>query len=917
MPRHARRGLPFGLFLGLGLLSPGAGRAQPADLAAWQKQPADLAATIAADKAELQAGTAPGWAWLRSPQEYEHVEVAATVTIRAPARVFGFFGSSWSAWPPRDWGDQGYDAALLLRGGKDSGYRVQLSHKYQDVALVKYPDGGYVRVVPCTIKTDQPLGLTASVHGMFIVIRCDGRELIRYRDASLALTKGQVGVGVSSGAKVAVANVAVRALPVPEITSPPLPHLPQFTARKWLGGRTWVFDGDEPILQLHSAQDPSCFAKLKPGYKPQITFDSHWGIENQGAFKEGASKWTEPTVAGGGKTLTASWSARNVGDHFATHSTLTVGYDRSRNAYTYDVESELEVLPGKPFTFRYGMDFEHHTPLDPFRWQYLVVRGAGGQLYHRPVTPVDPGVMDDLYANGGLRLWYGRHLETLHVAPAVEYTIDAPGPRKLQSAVCAAFYDTGIAFAHETANPGTRVRVKYRYTGYPAAEAKALFERSVIYPSRMLDPEHHYIFAGSWPRVTFDHFEPMSKTWIYGRRPFMTGHNTRPTYELARDTGVGAGFAMRLGPASYGKADLPLPGPLAAGRYTVVAQSRSDNAIGPGGRIEVIATEAKTNKVLSRAVHHLGNGSFGWKKDGFVFDVPAGTAGLALGLGNAGTGVVDVAEVAFQRLDGGAALPDGVLVQPRPAPPAEPAPAGALADYRMSEQKGLFVYDHAAGPLGLLELANVGWTVDDGRPALRFADNPAGQKHYPRGRNLDVTYLSHPGYKDAQTVVTAIAGTHGGGIELKALTLAAWIKPAAAMGKSTHGGFGDLVGFGARRFILRLAGQTAPYHLAASFNNAETMTSRAELSADRWYHVALTAEPTAEKKWRVRLYLDGTAVHDEVTHKLTAPLSPPPSLVLGAELFYLHHAYYRGLIGRTLVLGRALDAAEVAALAKR
>ena len=54
----------------------------------------------------------------------------------------------------------------------------------------------------------------------------------------------------------------------------------------------------------------------------------------------------------------------------------------------------------------------------------------------------------------------------------------------------------------------------------------------------MLDPKHHYIFADEWPRLTFSKLVPMSETWIYGRRPFMTGHNQRPTYELAKRTGV-------------------------------------------------------------------------------------------------------------------------------------------------------------------------------------------------------------------------------------------------------------------------------------------------------------------------------------------------------------------------------------------
>ena len=40
------------------------------------------------------------------------------------------------------------------------------------------------------------------------------------------------------------------------------------------------------------------------------------------------------------------------------------------------------------------------------------------------------------------------------------------------------------------------------------------------------------------------------------------------------------------------------------------------------------------------------------------------------------------------------------------------------------------------------------------------------------------------------------------------------------------------------------------------------------------------------------LYLDGKQVHEGISQKVAAPLSPPPSLVLGPELFYLHDNYY-------------------------
>ena len=114
-------------------------------------------------------------------------------------------------------------------------------------------------------------------------------------------------------------------------------------------------------------------------------------------------------------------------------------------------------------------------------------------------------------------------------------------------------------------------------------------------------------------------------------------------------------------------------------------------------------------------------------------------------------------------------------------------------------------------------------------------------------------------------------GRTAASIELKALTLAAWIKPAREMGKGGHGNFGDIVGFGARRFVLRLAGQKAPYRLAASLNNSDFLESKVEIQSDRWCHVALTAEPTAEKKWRIRLYLDGKQIHEGLSHRRPWP----------------------------------------------
>jgi hypothetical protein len=99
------------------------------------------------------------------------------------------------------------------------------------------------------------------------------------------------------------------------------------------------------------------------------------------------------------------------------------------------------------------------------------------------------------------------------------------------------------------------------------------------------------------------------------------------------------------------------------------------------------------------------------------------------------------------------------------------------------------------------------------------------------------------------------------------------------------------VGLGARRFILRLRGQQAPYHLAAAINVNDVFEADPLIEVSRWQHVAMTGEATADGRWRIRLYLDGKRIDEGVTEKAAAPMSIPPSLILGAEIFYLHDAY--------------------------
>jgi hypothetical protein len=370
---------------------------------------------------------------------------------------------------------------------------------------------------------------------------------------------------------------------------------------------------------------------------------------------------------------------------------------------------------------------------------------------------------------------------------------------------------------------------------------------------------------------------------------------------------------MKLGPASYGKANWPMPAPLARGRYVLSALVKSRNVHGPGGRIELEALQAKSNQKLAVARHHVGSGTFDWQRQGFVIEIPQEAATLTVAFGNAGTGEMLVTEVELRKLNDGEAIPADIAAKPNEQPSVyAKAPAGAIADYRMQEGRGFHVLNHAGGEH--LHLANLDWVVDAGRPALRFADNLLGRKHYRSDSALARNYFQHAAYAGKDTLPIALSGHHGGGAPMKGLTLCAWIRPASAMGKSAHGGKGDVIGYGARRFILSLHGQQAPYRLAARINVNDTIVSETRLEADRWYQVAMTAEP-AEGQWRVRLHVDGVMVGEGTTRSFPDNSVIVPSLILGAEIFYFHDAYYRGLIGRTLVFDRTLSADEIKALA--
>lgn len=926
-------------------------RAMATDFTKWASVPQEfVGGKQDAGKLLLESGAFRGpesqpWKWVgwftESPAR--DLEIQANVRITRLATDFGWFGQSWSVWPDPTYGDSGFEAGigLAIDHKNQSGYRVQFSQKYQSVALVRYPLGGYVRVAPCTIEKDKPLLVEVNRRGREIRVRVDGKELIQYLDPLPLLPAGQVGLLTSSRGAVQFEKVELKALPpVAEKDQPVLPmtsHKPNFSSRKWLGNQPWVFDGDEPILMLpiQYKQNDTYYVqvinsvKLQPGLKPMLMWNAHWDIAGQGAWKEGGSKSTEPQVQGGGTTLRADWQAKHYANRFQTKTTLTIGFDNKRGTYTYDMDSQLEILPGAPFRLD-AFPLEHHAPLDPFNWKYLVFRKSKDELLHRPVFPIDPGPTYNIAGQNGLRMWYGRHSEPMRVAPAVEYAIEPTQrptphdpklkiPRQINTAVCAAFYDTGIAYDAEVLPAGSTVRTRYRYTGYPAEEAERVFRSSKLLESPRLDPNHHYIWADAWPRLTFAKAKAMSEPWWDAHMPFMAAHNQRPTYKWAKNTGTGSGFALQLPPRSFGQSDLPLPKPLAAGRYMLRGLCKADRVIGPGGRVELTAY-AKDNRKLAEFTHYLGNGDFDWKPYGIVFTLPEDATRLNVAFGNAGTGDFYIGESRFEEWRADSPLPPDVAKQPQSQPAKyDPSPKGAVFDARLTEGKGHYIFNHAGQEFDLLELCNLTWEKVDGRTGLRFRQQAEGRKpDFARGGGLEFFFFALDAYQQGKTKTFAISGSHGSPQrDYKALTLATWIRPAAEMTKNQP--IADILGFGSRRVRLHLLGEKAPYQFGVRFTEGGELIwsgDKATMNADRWYLVAMTAEAKGENQWDIKLYVDGKQVQHAVAKNVPNPLKCHASIILGTELHYMHTNYYHGLIGRTLIFDRALPDNEIRELMK-
>ena len=154
--------------------------------------------------------------------------------------------------------------------------------------------------------------------------------------------------------------------------------------------------------------------KLRPGYKPQLSWNSHWDIANQGASPTARTSRRRHDVTGGGKTLTATWTAP-AGQGPLRHADDADRRLRRDARHLHLRRRQRAGGAGRravPLPLRLRLRAPHAARSVPLAVPGRAARGRRARTTG-PSTRSIPGRRTTWRRNGGLRVWYGRHGETM------------------------------------------------------------------------------------------------------------------------------------------------------------------------------------------------------------------------------------------------------------------------------------------------------------------------------------------------------------------------------------------------------------------------------------------------------------------------------------------------------------------------
>ncbi|MHB9134227.1 MAG: LamG-like jellyroll fold domain-containing protein [Armatimonadota bacterium] len=749
-----------------------------------------------------------------------------------------------------DWGS---DAAVYLRY-QDRGncYRVQLSAEYQEMILW-HSVGGYLQVVPCKVEPGKTYKLDILAQGSHFQVLLDGKKTIDYRHTCLPTLKGGIGLAAYNST-VAFQEVNVTTLSA----APPAPeHQPRFAHRLWRGLH-WVFDGNEPIVELE--QNPGendysggtlayNFVKLRPGYRPLYYCGINVRMNDQ--FTTRIANMDAIKYTGNGtERLLIDFDGYTAKKDMLSHHTDTITYDRIRGTYRHDFDVDVHFTSDqnvRGLEFADPLTYNNKEPGRAVKYRWLPAGHAWGVFRNEDNTIRRHPISQSLDIEGQNR-WFchdGDGFWMLYpdraVCPVFEHNM--PG-YKTNIGVCHWGYDW-----HQYVWWGDKARpfkkdehftIKFAFAGYPPTEGEQLFLKSTLHP-QMTEaevPDKVRSFMKLPSAYAYPVADPAGTSFeqLFSVREPYIGWQFYGDYTNDREVGRTDHYSLRLdGPAKatgliyhhmldgYGK------------HYLCTVWLKTQ---GVKGNLKVILRYPWNPKVPADVITTGLTGDNDWQEISFISDLPVilpdryDATDFVVELN--GTGTVWVDDFSLRPIEEGEKV---VEKRPAPKPPVALTPSADYVMYLPCNEGIGFSCGDASNHGNNLKLKGATWVKTEKRSVL----------HFEKGASAFIPMLS-----------PELSQQPGGKYPHASMTIDAWVRPTA--GKDG----GDIIGYWySPRIYLTPASAADKKNfkvnallLAGDWN---PLTSTNTIPGDQWSHIAVTL--AADNK--AVLYVNGKPVADK------------------------------------------------------
>lgn len=628
------------------------------------------------------------------------------------------------------WGENlpGWDLAVVL-GHKDplDFCRVLVSASRNEMALWDAASG-FLQILPCEVGVGKPHQMEIMALGPHYRVSLDGKPIMDYWNRSLTHPGGRPGlavynstVSVGSFETGTVATFAAEKMP---------PHQPDFhfrpcgpTAFGAANGLV-VFDGDEPIsvYSITNQGSPGVLyqdmIRLKPGWRSAYYTFIGPGINTgvNGQILPLAGKLPDAfKVEKEGEQLVFTFRTE-APDLAYTDQTCTVRYDTAREVYRYEYQGHTQWTTKEPYALRYmeltdPLTYNNRAPGPEVvnRWnfaghQWWVLQGTGGAWQRSPL-------IDYLGEFNGHAAAWPTSSDFLYpdpvACPAWETTLkwDQPDKRSYDVGMCHWGYDFHHTEEGDTVTlpVGTQRDYTVTFTALPAAEARKLFDKSVVAPKIVPSPDKYPVFNAA--STTFDKLStrqaPTSTmVWLTGKVDDTVGRTDK--HSLRVDGPDTAGVQMY----QYAFEQW-------AEKWWVRGWYKAEGVGGRGLLARVKYSYARDPE----EVFYIGGqqGADKWTYFSFLTTAPKQRDCTNLEFELDGPGKVWLDDIAFSAVKDGETPKTTAFTMP---PGLEPR-TDMLIDLSPRKEPGTGVYDESRNGHAL-QLQGPTWVTEDGRGFLRF-----------------------------------------------------------------------------------------------------------------------------------------------------------------------------------------------------